>query len=79
MLLKNTLTEVSKNLQTVEERFARGIIRHDIYERFSEKLRAEKRSIEEKLEQAGNKLSRPLLAVPACSSTIRPETTMNEV
>ena len=58
-MLKNALTEVSKNLQTVEERFALGIIGHDIYERFSEKLRTEKRAIEEKLKQVGNKLSNP--------------------
>ena len=58
-LLKNALAEVSKNINTVEERFALGIIGHDIYERFFEKLRAEKRTIEEKLEQAGNKISNP--------------------
>ena len=50
---------MSKDLQTVEERFALGIIGRDIYERFSEKLRAKKRAIKEKLEQAGNKLSNP--------------------
>ena len=56
MLLKNTLTEVSKKFANRRERFAPGIIRHDIYEGFSEKFRAEK-SRGGETEQAGNKLS----------------------
>ena len=57
--IKTKITEVEQNLATIEERYALGKINDEIFERTSLKFKAEKKALEDSLDNSFINLSNP--------------------